>query len=171
MFKQRYAQYYAQDFKYEHDHLNCTALIADPLRGEGWNYPNQGSTPKWIAKGLGALAGKVSGNKQAGDEIYQSLIEEKTRGIPRAAFDSVGGDLMQMEGADGAEPMTRKLSPLEQKMKEDIVAVIWVRMPQIPSSRPFGREPVTGTMDYIMRTGGKISKTVPTYPRPFPPPH
>jgi hypothetical protein len=171
MFKTRYAQYYAQDFKYDHTHLNCTALIADPVRAAGWHFPKDGATPKPIAKAIGALAGKIAGNAQAGEEIYQSLIEEPTRGFPRKAFDSVGGDLLSMEGADGADPLGRKLTPFEKMMQEDIVAVLWVRLPQIPSSRKFGREPVSGVTDYLLRTGGKIKQTVPTYPRPFPPPH
>ncbi len=169
-FKQRYAQYYAQDFKYEHDHLNCTALIADPVRTDGWNIPKSGGTAKPIAKALSFLAGKLAG-KKAGDEIYQAMIEEPTRSFPRAAFDAVGGDLLAMQGKDGAEPLTRKLSPLEQMLHDDIQAVVWVRMPQIPSSRKFGRDAVKSTIDYMLRTKGKIKQTIPTDPRPYPPPH
>lgn len=171
LFKQRYAQYYRQDYKYDHNHLNCTALIADPVRAEGWHFPEKGHTPKWIAKGIAAVAGKIAGNPKAGQEIYESMTEEATRGFPRQAFDSVGGDLLSLSGAYGAEPLGRELSPLEKKLKEDLVAVIWVRLPQIPSSRKFGREAVSSVTDYLFRTGGKIKQTVPTQPRPFPPPH
>lgn len=169
-FKTRYAQYYAQDFKYDHNHLNCTALISDPVRSSGWNFPETGKTPKLIAKAMSALAGKVSGNKKVAEEIYETLREEPTRSFPRAAFISAGGDLLSLQGQWGAPPLGRELSPLETMMREDIEAVIWVRLPQIPSSRQFGREAVGGVMDYLLRTGGKIRQTVPTNPRPFPPP-
>ncbi|MBI3552976.1 MAG: hypothetical protein HY077_10715 [Elusimicrobia bacterium] len=171
MFKTRYAQYYAQDFKYNHTNLNCTALITDPVRGLGWKYPENGKTPKPIAKSIAFLAAKLSGNKKAGDEIYASLREEPIRSFPRAAFVSAGGDLLSMQGAFGAEPIGRELSPLEKMMHEDIEAVVWVRMPQIPSSRKWGRDAVGGVMDYLTRTGGKIKQVVPVPDRPFPPPH
>ena len=58
-------------------------------------------------------------------------------------------------------------------IQEDLVAILFVRLPQIPSSRQFGREPVGGVVDYFMRAPKDRSKwqTVPSYPRPFPPPH
>ena len=171
LFKQRYADYYAQKMKYEHTHLNCTALIADPVREAGWHFPKNGKTPVIVAKALSALASKVSGSAQAGEEIYQALREEPTRGFPRAAFDSVGGDLLSLEGANGADAHSRRLSPLEKMVQDDLVAILWVRLPQLPSSRKFGRDAVGGVVDYITRTGGKIKQTVPTAPRPFPPPH
>lgn len=170
MFKQRYSDYYSQKVKYDHTHLNCTALISDPVRGEGWNFPENGKTPTLVAKMVAGLAGKFGGER-AGKEIFDALREEPTRSFPRAAFSTAAGDLMSLVGEVGAEPIGRELTPFEKQMQEDLVAILWVRLPQLPSSRKFGRDAVGGVMDYIVRTKGKVKETVPTQPRPFPPPH
>lgn len=172
-FTDQYAKYYAQDLKYEHTHENCTALIADPVRAEGWKFPENGKTPVLIAKAIAKLVGTVSKNPAAGDQIYESLREEPTRSFPRASFDSVGGDLLSLAGSFQAEPLGRELSPLERRIQEDLIAVLFVRLPQIPSSRKFGRDPAGSVTDYFLRVPADHSKwqTVPTSPRPFPPPH
>jgi hypothetical protein len=169
-FAEQYRKYYAQDLKYEHTHENCTALIADPVRAEGWNFPETGGTPSLIARLVSKLAGRK--DPAAGEQVYQSLREEPTRSFPRASFKAVGGDLLSLAGAYEAEPVGRSLSPLEKMIQEDLVAILFVRLPQIPSSRKFGREPVGGVMDYFMRAPKDRSKwqTVPTAPRSFPPP-
>ncbi|MDE2144255.1 MAG: hypothetical protein KGJ84_17745, partial [Elusimicrobia bacterium] len=173
MFKDQYAKYYAQDIKYEHTHMNCTALIADPVRAEGWKFPENGKTPALIAKAISALVSTAAHDPKAGEQVYESLREEPTRSFPRASFDSVGGDLMSLSGSFGAEPLGRELTPFEKNLQEDLVAVLFVRLPQIPSSRKFGRDPAGSVTDYFLRTPMDRSKwqTVPSHPRPFPPPH
>lgn len=172
-FKEQYRKYYAQDLKYEHTHENCTALIADPVRADGWKFPEQGPTPKLIALLMSKAVALASGDKKAGEQIYESLREEPTRSFPRASFDSVGADLLSLAGSYGADPLGRTLSPMEKRIQEDLIAVLFVRMPQIPSSRKFGRDPAGGVVDYFTRVPTDRSKwqTVPTFPRPFPPPH
>jgi hypothetical protein len=170
-FAAQYAKYYAQDIKYDHTHLNCTALISDPVREQGWKFPESGKTPSLIARMISKAVGLK--DPAAGKEIYESLREEPTRGFPRESFKAVGGDLLTMAGAFGAEPSGREYSPLENMIREDLVAILFVRLPQIPSSRKLGREPVGGVVDYFLRAPLDRSKwqTVPSYPRPFPPPH
>ena len=172
-FTAQYAKYYSQEIKYDKTSKNCTALIADPVRAEGWNFPEAGKTPSLIAKLLSKAVSLASKDPAAGEQIYRSLREEPTRSFPRASFNAVGGDLLTIAGAFGAEPSGREYSPLEKMIQEDLVAILFVRLPQIPSSRQFGREPVGGVVDYFMRAPKDRSKwqTVPSYPRPFPPPH
>ncbi|MBI5247180.1 MAG: hypothetical protein HY923_08355 [Elusimicrobia bacterium] len=172
-FKAQYAKYYSQDVKYDRTHLNCTALISDPVRKEGWKFPETGPTPKVFAKLISKAVGLFSKDPEAAAQIYQSLREEPTRSFPRAQFTAVGGDLLTMAGAFGAEPNGREYSPLEKMIKEDLVAVLFVRLPQIPSSRKLGRDPAGSVTDYFMRTPRNRDdwQTVPTQPRPFPPPH
>lgn len=169
-FTAQYAKYYSQELKYEKTGKNCTALIADPVREQGWKFPETGKTPSLIAK----LVSKAVGlkDKEAGEQIYRSLREEPTRSFPRASFNAVGGDLLTLAGAFGAEPSGREYSPMEEMIREDLVAILFVRLPQIPSSRKSGREPVGGVVDYFLRAPLDRSKwqTVPSYPRPFPPP-
>jgi hypothetical protein len=179
MFKGRYAQYYAQDFKYDHTHLNCTALIADPLRAEGWKYPETGKTPDLIARALSKLIGLK--DPKAGAEVYATLREEPTRGFPRASFDSVGGDMLNLAGVypapdpeanpNAAVAPRRALTPLEEMIQEDLIAIVFVRIPQIPSSRKFGSDPAGSVSDYFFRIPNGPKQTVPTAARPFPPPH
>jgi len=171
-FRAQYAKYYSQEIKYDKTSKNCTALIADPVREEGWNFPETGKTPKPIAKLLSKAVGLASKDPAAAEQIYRSLREEPTRSFPRASFIAAGGDLLTMAGAFGAEPNGREYSPVENMMREDLEAILFVRLPQIPSSRKFGREPVGGVVDYFMRAPKDRSKwqTVPTQPRPYPPP-
>ena len=173
MFKQRYAEYYHQDFKYDHTHLNCTALIADPVRAQGWRLPEHGKTPWLIAKAISAYASHKAGDPKVGEEVFESLREEPTRSFPRASFTSAGADMLTLAGADGAEDLGRTLSPFEKMIQEDLIAVLFVRLPQLPSSRKSGRDPASGVIDYSRRVPGDRSKwqTVPTSARPFPPPH
>ncbi len=172
-FKEQYAKYYAQSIKYEHTHLNCTALISDPVREQGWKFPESGPTPSLIARLIAKTVGAVSKDPAAGEQIYQSLREEPTRSFPRSQFTAVGGDLLSMAGSFGAEPVGREFSPIEKEIAEDLQAILFVRLPQIPSSRDMGRDPAGGVFDYFKRTPTDRSKwkTVPSYPRPFPPPH
>ena len=173
MFKTRYAQYYAQDFKYDHTHLNCTALIADPVRAEGWHLPEHGKTPALIAKLIAAYASSKAKDPKVGEEIYQTLREEPTRAFPRASFTSAGADMLTLAGAPNAEDLGRSLTPYERKIQEDLVAILFVRLPQIPSSRKSGRDPAGGVIDYSRRVPGDRSQwqTLPSVSRPFPPPH
>lgn len=170
-FKDRYAKYYAHEIKYDHTYSPCTAQIVDPLRQEGWAFPEQGKTPDLVAR----LFSKLIGIKdpEAGKSVYELLRQEPTHLFPRAAFDSLGGDVLSLAGAYGSGPLGRALSPFEQALAEDLLAVVWVRLPQIPSSREFGRDAAGGVIDYFHRAPLDRSqwKTVPTVPRPYPPPH
>ena len=172
-FKDQYAKYYAHEITYDSVHKTCAALIVDPLKDEGWNVPAQGPTPELIARAAAKAVEYATKSPEAGKKIYESLREEPTRLFPRESFDSAGGDLLRMAGAGAPEAAGRKLSPLEKEIKEDLLAILYVRLPQIPSSRPFGREAAGGVMDYMLRTPLDHSKwkTHPTPPRAFPPPH
>ena len=172
-FKDQYAKYYAHTIKYDSVHKTCAALIVDPLKDEGWNIPAQGPTPELIAQAAAKAIEYATKNPEAAKKVYDSLREEPTRLYPRASFDSAGGDLLSMEGAGAPEAAERKLSPLEKEIIEDLLAILYVRLPQLPSSRPFGREPAGGVMDYMLRVPLDRSKwkTHPTPPRPFPPAH
>jgi hypothetical protein len=170
-FKEQYAKYYAQDIKYDKTHKNCTALIADPVREQGWKFPEAGKTPTIIARLISKAVAMAAKDPAAGEQIFQSLREEPTRSFPRASFNAVGGDLLSMAGSFGADPAGREYSPVEKMIQEDLVAILFVRLPQIPSSRKLGRDPVGGVTDYFLRAPADRSKwqTVPTSPRPFPP--
>lgn len=170
-FKEQYAKYYSQAIKYDRTEKNCTALISDPVREQGWKFPENGKTPKPVAWLIAKAVGLAS-DKEAGEQIRRSLRAEPTRHFPRAQFSTVGGDLLTMAGAWGAEPRSREYTPLEKDIRDDLEAVLFVRLPQLPSSREFGRDPAGGVVDYFTRTPMDRSKwkTHPMPARPFPPP-
>jgi hypothetical protein len=172
-FKDQYAKYYSHEIKYDRTHKTCAALIVDPLKDDGWRVPADGPTPAPIAAIVSKLVQATSKDPNAGKQIYDTLREEPTRVFPRPAFDSAGGDLLKMVGAPGADPVGRELTPFEKEIQEDLVAILFVRLPQIPSSRAFGRDPAGGVFDYFTRTPLDHAKwkTTPSVPRPFPPPH
>jgi hypothetical protein len=169
-FKKQYAEYYAHTIKYNRIHNTCAALIVDPLKEEGWKIPAKGKTPAPVAWALSKIVGATSKDAGAAKNAYDYMREEPTRVFPRASFDSAGGQLLSMVGADGAADLGRELTPFEKEISEDLVAILFVRIPQIPSSRAFGRDPAGSFMGYAMRHPD-LKKTVPNDPRPFPPPH
>jgi hypothetical protein len=172
-FKDQYAKYYSHEITYDRTHRTCAALIVDPLKEEGWSVPPKGPTPKLIAWAVAKLVRATSKDPKAARQIHDTLREEPTRVFPRPAFDDAGGELLSMVGADGADSLGRELSPFEKEIQEDVVAILFVRLPQIPSSRAFGRDPAGGVFDYFKRTPLDHAKwkTTPSVPRSFPPPH
>jgi hypothetical protein len=64
----------------------------------------------------------------------------------------------------------RSLTRFEQMLHDDVEAIVFVRIPQIPSSRAFGTYPVASFDEYMARvpTDRKDWKIVSVDPRPFP---
>jgi hypothetical protein len=170
-FRLRYQQYYSHALKYDRTFNPCAALVEDVLRADGWNYPLQGRSSDLSRAALTLITAVGSMDRAKGRLIYDVMSQEKTHLFPRAGFDSLSGDLLSLAGAGQAPG--RALTPFERELQDDLEALIFVRLPQIPSSRAFGRYPVASTEEYFHRTPLLHSrwKTVPSVPRPFPPPH
>ncbi|MEO7727365.1 MAG: hypothetical protein ABIS45_08935, partial [Burkholderiales bacterium] len=163
-----YDHFYRHDFRYRHAGANCAGISVDTLRSLGWAVPMRGATsyakaavayPYMAAKELSFDSGKQS---------FDYLREEQTRLYPAVAFDAVGNDLLQLAGA---QPATRSAaSAYEELLKNDVEAIIFVRIPQIPSSRAPGTYPVASIDEYQQRTPVDKAqwKIVPVGPRPFP---
>jgi len=98
----------------------------------------------------------------AGRLPHRSNLVEP-RSAPRD--ETVGPDLLSLVNTP-----QRALTPYEQILHEDVEAVLFVRIPQIPSSRAFGTYPVTSFGEYMARVPKerKDWKIVPVDPRPFP---
>ncbi len=90
------------------------------------------------------------------------MIEEQSRLYP-AAYDAAGRDLLRITGGSVAA------GKLESLLREDIEAIVFVRTPQLPSSRAFGSFPVASIDEYMKRVPEDKSqwKIVPVDPRPF----
>jgi hypothetical protein len=161
-----YLQLWRRQLNYQHSTMNCASISVDTLRALGWEVPLRGpastalawlSIPAMIAK-----EGKVS----VARTTYEYLTEERTRLMPAAAFEEAIVDLLRLarNGAGAGDGTLAKL------LAEDLVALVGVRIPQLPSSRKLGTWPVANPREYL----GAIPKDpadaqiVPVPPRVFP---
>ncbi|MBI5203077.1 MAG: hypothetical protein HY925_15905 [Elusimicrobia bacterium] len=173
-YKDFYQKYYDHSVKYNRATKPCASLVIDLLREDnGWNIPTRGPTDVITARLLSTLVGVGSGDRKAGQDMYTFMRQERTRLFPRAAFEATGSDLLKLAGAQGSS-VDRQLTPFEKELQENLIAILYVHLPQIPSSRAFGLHPIEDTVDYFHRVPLSHSKWKvggPTSPRPFPPPH
>jgi hypothetical protein len=163
-----YQHFYRNDFVYDHSRNNCAGISIDTLRNLGWNIPERGVESRLKAIGAYFLISAKERSLTKGRAIYDYLTTEKTRLYPAQTFDAMGNDLLQRL----LNPVSKVLQNgvLDKQIKQDIEAIYFVRIPQIPSSRAFGRAPVYGFDEYMSRVPAdpKDWKTAPAIPNPFP---
>lgn len=160
--------FYRHDFVYEQSAQNCAGVSIDVLRDLGWRIPQEGPTSRIKALAAYAYVAATEQSLKSGRSMYDNLNEEQTRLLPARAFDAAGWDLLELVG--GAPSLARELTPYEQQLKDDVEAIMLVKIAQIPSSRVWGAAPVYSFDEYMQRTPSKRAdwKTVPVAPRPFP---
>ncbi len=165
-----YHHLYRQDFKYRHASNNCAGISIDTLRSLGWDIPLQGPTSRTKAIIGYPYKAMTEMSFASGKEAYDYMSEEQSRLYPAAAYDAAGRDLMRI-AAGGTGKAGADARALETLLREDLEALVFVRLPQIPSSRPFGSYPVATIDEYMKRTpeDKAMWKIVPVEPRPFPP--
>ncbi len=161
--------FYKHDFTYAHAAANCSGISVDVFKGLGWNVPQRGATSNLKAIGAYGYLSAKDLSLTSGRKIYDYLTEEQTRLYPAVAFDALGTDLMQIVGAGAGKP-ARQLTAYEQQLRDDVEAIVLVRIPQIPSSRVMGSNPIFSFDEFMARTppDQKDWKIVPVGPRPFP---
>ncbi|MBC8040759.1 MAG: hypothetical protein H7Y06_09470 [Opitutaceae bacterium] len=108
------------------------------------------------------------GSLAAGQSAYDYLATERTSLYPFVAFNTIGDDLLRRIARGGPGALGRR--GLEAQLSEDIEALAFVRIPQFPSSRAFGHDPVTSIDEYMARAPKNRAdwKIVPVGARPFP---
>ncbi|HLO62141.1 MAG TPA: hypothetical protein VK165_04170 [Azonexus sp.] len=157
--------FYRHDFRYNHATANCAGINLETLRSLGWMIPEQG--PGSRLKAVAALPYMAIKERslEQGRKAYDYLAAEKTDLYPFVAFTAVGEDILQRIVANPATA-----TPYEKMLAEDIEALLYVRIPQFPSSRAMGQAPVASLDEFMARTPEDRSqwKIVPTDPRPFP---
>jgi hypothetical protein len=161
-----YNHFYRHDFVYDHSRDNCSGISIDTFRTLGWNVPGRGVESHLKATAAYMYVGATEGSLDKGRKIYDYLTTETTRLYPAVTFDVMGNDLLALaQGNTG-----RDLTPFEQKLAQDIEAIWFVRIPQVPSSRAFGLAPVYSFDQYMSQAPEDRGqwKIVPTEPRPFP---
>jgi hypothetical protein len=160
-----YNHFYRHDFTYRHATANCAGISLQTLRSLGWNIPEEGPTSR--AKALAALPYMAVKDMslESGRKAYDYLSAEQTDLYPFVAFDAIGRDLLLRVTTGRA-----KDTPYEHALSEDLEALLYVRIPQFPSSRAFGQAPVASIDEYMKRAPQDKSqwKIVPVAALPFP---
>ena len=157
--------FYRHDFSYNHATANCAGISLETLRSLGWNIPLQGSAGR--LKAIAALPYMTVKERSLdkGRKAYDYLTAEKTDLYPFVAFTAAGEDILQRIVGNPANA-----TPYEKMLGEDIEALLYVRIPQFPSSRAMGLAPVASLDEYMARVPEDKAqwKIIPTDPRPFP---
>jgi hypothetical protein len=164
-----YNHFYRHDFLYHHSKVNCTGISIDTLRAIGWNVPKKGATSYLKALVAFAYLSVTERSLASGKKMFDYLSEEQTRLFPRAAFETAAEDLLAILNGPGGRSKNG-LTEYERALRDDAVAVLFIRIPQIPSSRAFGTYPIVSFDEYRNRVPADRSKwkIVPVEARPFP---
>ncbi|MEV4777783.1 hypothetical protein [Burkholderia sp. LMU1-1-1.1] len=157
--------FYSQDFHYRHAGTNCAGINVETLRTLGWGIPRLGGeSPLKAAVALPYMALKEV-SLASGQSAYDYLKTERTELMPFVAFKTISEDLLnRLTNKGGA------LSAMEAQLAEDLEAIVFVRIPQFPSSRAFGYDPVLSLSEYQRRAPADRAdwKIIPVGPRDFP---
>jgi hypothetical protein len=164
-----YNHFYRHDFLYHHSKVNCTGISIDTLRAIGWRVPNKGATSYLKAAAAFVYLSVTEQSFASGKKMFDYLSEEQTRLFPRAAFEMAAEDLLAILDGPGGRSKNG-LTEYERALRDDAVAVLFIRIPQIPSSRAFGTYPIVSFDEYRNRVPADRSKwkIVPVEARPFP---
>lgn len=161
-----YNQFYRHQLVYDHATMNCASISVDTLRAVGWNVRSRGpSAPLLAALALPYFAIRERSLAKAA-ATFNYLTEDRTRLFPAIAFEEIGAQLLRL--ARG-KSRTRR-SPFESLLAEDLEALVFLRIPQLPSSRAWGDAPIVSVAEYTARVPSDpaLAKIIPVPPRPFP---
>lgn len=139
---------YCHRVAYDQAAMNSTSLPMDTLRGLGWRIPARGRTGFMKALGGFLYVAATQWDVALAADLFRALIEETTRILPRPAFEALTLDLLRLVREP---PDDGSLTPFERMLREDTEAVLFVRIPQIPSSRAFGTYPVGSFEEFLHR--------------------
>lgn len=163
-----YDHFYRHDFRYRHSGANCAGVSVDTFGAIGWNVPPRGPTSRLKAVAAYPYMAAKDHSLESGRKAFEYLAEEQVRLYPMVAFEALGQDLLHLVGAlPGA---ARKLTAYEKMLQDEVDAVVFVRIPQFPSSRAKGTYPVASIDEYMKRVPEDRAqwKIVPVDARPFP---
>ncbi len=163
-----YNHFYRNDFLYDHSRFNCAGISIDTLRALGWEIPTRGVESQLKAIAAYFYIAATEGSLSKARDMYDYFNTESTRLFPAVAFDAIGEYLLAH--ADGTQENESNLDRLSAQLKEDIEAIYFVRIPQIPSSRAYGLAPVYSIEQYLQQAPADRAawKIVPTTPNPLP---
>lgn len=159
-------QFYRHRFAYDHARANCAGISVTTARAIGWKVPARGAE-SWLRAifALPLLALRER-SLAKGKAMFDYLTEDQTRLYPAAAFAEMGGDLLRLASGRAGRP----LGEFEAMLAADIEQILFVRVPQIPSSRAWGSFPAENSVEYRARVPKDPTQRqiVPVPPRIFP---
>lgn len=158
--------FYRNDFVYDHALENCAGISVDVLHNLGWKIPQSGGESLLKASAAYWYIAATERSLTKGRAIYDYLNTEMTRLFPAVAFDAIGNDLLNIAQSGSTETLTDDM----QQMADQIEAIYFVRIPQIPSSRVDGMAPVYSFKQYLEQAPSDRSqwKIIPVTPNPLP---
>lgn len=163
-----YNQFWRHQIVYYHPATNCASVSVEALCALGFDVPRRGPTSRvfaavrfpWLLLKERSVAKAMLGV----DYVWM----EQTRMLPAAAFEEIGARLLALVSS----PSTRDAASgmLAKMLASDVDALIYLQIPQLPSSRAWGDAPAATLREYEQRLPREPAevKTVPVPPRPFP---
>jgi hypothetical protein len=152
---------------YDHATMNCASISIDALRAVGWQVRSRGPTGRLLAAlGLPYFALRERSLSKAA-KTFNYLTEDRARLFPAIAFEEIAADLLRLARGEGS---ARRRPAFESCLAEDIDALVFLRVPQLPSSRAWGDWPIASVDEYTARVPSDpaLAKIIPVPPRPFP---
>lgn len=160
----KFSEFYQHHFEYNHALANCAGINIETLRSLGWDIPKQG-VESYI-KGIGAIPYvTMTDSFVSAKKGSNYMMSEKTDLYPFVAFDAISQDLLGRI-AKGQNLNSR----FEKELADNLEAIVYVKIPQFPSSRSFGLAPIYSFDEYMKRVpeNKKDWKIVPVEPNIFP---
>lgn len=162
--------FYRNDFVYDHSRDNCTGVSIDTLRTLGWKVPTRGVESQFKAIGAYFYVSATEMSLTKGRAIYDYRNTETTRLFPAVAFDAIGNDLLDIAKNNSSQNPSVAKHSFSNVLRQDIEAIYFVRIPQVPSSRAVGLALVYSFKQYMEQAPAdrKQWKTLPVTPNPLP---
>ncbi len=159
-----YNQLWRHQLVYYHPSRNCTSISVDTLRALGLPVDARAGTPRPLA--ALALPWLVLKERSLAKAMLACdyAVEDPTRLLPAAALEEIMVRLLVL-ATDG-----EATGVLSRMLAADLEALVYLQIPQLPSSRAFGDAPVVTLREYRARLprDPRDYKIVPVPPRPFP---
>jgi hypothetical protein len=161
-----YRHFWRGQLAYYHPTDNCTSIAVDALRALGLDVPLNGPTARWTAwLALPWLIVRERSLAKA-KSAFDYLVTERTRLFPAIAIEAVFATLWSIARRRAPAPA----GALQREMAEDLAALVWLDIPQFPSSRERGNAPVVALDEYRARVPADPAerKIIPLPPRTLP---
>jgi hypothetical protein len=162
---------YCRDVRYSRARHNSTAMSIDPLRELGWRIPTVGASSRILGLMLAPIAMVAGRSFAVGRDLFGALATEKTRLLPRVAFEVIAHDLLALSAGDRGDDALGELSDFERALAAEVDAIAFMHLPQIPSTRRFGTFPEQSMLTFgarVFARPGGFERAPPAVARPFP---